>query len=384
MFYIYYLAMFFGMGVLFTFLPVYFNTETIMRPEQVTMMMSFAPIVSFISSNIFAYLSDKTRRYKLIISVAMVASITTSLLITFLSKSDTVILIIIGYFLFAFFYPAVGSLSENFTLQFAKIKNMPYGRIRLFGSLGYAIAGQVAGLLTNQFGLVVIFYVFALCTLIPLLIVPSFKEIDVEEEAHDELVDGDVEDTKVYKQLLGNKRFVTIMAVSFLILGSINAMNTFLGIYIISFTEMDLSFLGTLVLLSAGTEIPMMFFSNKLIDKFGVFKILSLSAILNVIRFATYVLFPFKLPIILVTLTHGIGYGAAFTSVMHLIQNNVSVKVRASAISLNQSFAVGIGTFLITFLGSNFFNARSIFGALAVLELIGAVLCIYLISKKYD
>lgn len=383
MFYIYYLAMFFGMGVLFTFLPVYFNTETIMRPEQVTMMMSFAPIVSFVSSNFFAYLSDKTRRYKLIISVAMVASIATSLLITVLSKSDTVILIIIGYFLFAFFYPAIGSLSENFTLQFAKIKNTPYGRIRLFGSLGYAIAGQLAGFLTNQFGLVVIFYVFALCTLIPLLIVPSFKEIDVEEE-HAAHVETETEDTKVYKQLLSNKRFVTIMLVSFLILGTINAMNTFLGIYITTFTEMDLSFLGTLVLLSAGTEIPMMFFSNKLIDKFGVFKILSVAGILNGLRFITYVLFPFKLPIILVTLTHGIGYGAAFTSVMHLIQNNVSVKVRATAISLNQSFAVGIGTFLITFLGSNFFNARSIFGALAVLELLGAALCIYLISKKHE
>lgn len=379
MFYIYYLIIYFGMGVLFTFLSVFFRNETPLEPAQVTMMMSFVPLVSFVSQTFFAYLSDKTQKYKTILIGVMIATIISCLMLSFGARGDQVFVVIGLYFLFAFFYPAPGMLTENFTLQFSKMKDIPYGRIRLFGSAGYAIAGQVAGLITDKFGLSIIFYIYAACIFIPMLFVPKFPNIEatkkeaIEEKKHT----GE----NLFKQLLSNKKFILIMLCSFFILGAMQVTNTFFGIYITDHAGLSLAFLGTTTLISAGTEIPMMFFSNKLIDKFGVYRILALAAVLNALRFVVYFLFPNMWAIVLVTATHGVGYGAAFTSIMHVINEEVPAHTRATAISLNSSLAIGVGTFFITFFGSFVFNARSIYVCLAVFELLGFALCLYLLAK---
>ncbi|HLR92303.1 MAG TPA: MFS transporter, partial [Atopostipes sp.] len=178
MFYIYYLALYFGMGVLFTFQSVFFAEHTPLTAEQVTRMLSFAPIVSFLSQNTFAYISDRTQKHKSVLIFVILGTIAGSLLVSWIASLNNFTLTIIAYFLFAFFYPSLGALSENFTLEYSKINNIPYGRIRLFGSLGFAIAGQVAGIITGRYGLPIIFYVFALCTLIPLLLAPRFSNIE--------------------------------------------------------------------------------------------------------------------------------------------------------------------------------------------------------------
>src|SRR5699024_112462 len=165
-----------------------------------------------------------------------------------------------------------------------------------------------------------------------------------------------------YKQLFKNKEFLLIMLCSFLILASIQVTGTFFGLYITEHAGLSLGFLGTTTLISAGTEIPMMFFSNRLIDRFGVYKIIALGAFLNCLRFALYFLFPHSMwIIILVTATHGIGYGATYTAMMHVINEKIPTHIRATAISLNTSLATGVGAFLISFLGSLLFDARSIY-----------------------
>jgi|GEM_PF-5036775 Major Facilitator Superfamily. len=381
MFYIYYLIVYFGLGVLMTFLSVFFRAETPLEPSQITMMMSFVPLVSFVSQNFFAYLSDKTQKYKTVLMAVMLTTVVTCLMLSFGAKADQIFVVIGLYFLFAFFYPAHGVLTENFTLQYAKNTHKPYGRIRLFGSAGYAIAGQVAGFITDQFGLTIIFYIYAICIFIPMLFVPKFPEIEAskkeqtEEEHH--------KNEGIYKQLFANKKFVLIMCCSFLILGTMQVTNTFFGLYITEYANLSLTFLGTTTLISAGTEIPMMFFSNKLIDKFGVYKILALGAILNSLRFLVYFLFPHNVvAIILVTCTHGVGYGAAYTAMMHVINETVPTHMRATAISLNTSLAIGVGAFAITFLGSFIFNPRTIYICLATFEILGFLVCLYLLTSS--
>jgi len=382
MFYIYYLALYFGMGVLFTFQSVFFAEHTPLTAEQVTRMLSFAPIVSFLSQNTFAYISDRTQKHKSVLIFVILGTIAGSLLVSWIASLNNFTLTIIAYFLFAFFYPSLGALSENFTLEYSKINNIPYGRIRLFGSLGFAIAGQVAGIITGRYGLPIIFYVFALCTLIPLLLAPRFSNIEVDETEDMTQDESLFTDNKVYSQLFKNKAFIIIMLCSFFILASLNVTGTIFGLYITQHAGLPLEFLGTTVLISAGTEIPMMFYSNKLINKFGVYRILALAGFLNAIRFLTYFFFPNQVAILIVTATHGIGYGSAFTAIMHLIEKEIPTHIRATAISFNTSFAMGIGTFAMTFLSSLVMNARQTYVFLALFQAMGVLLCVYLAAKQ--
>ena len=381
MFYIYYLILFFGMGVLFNFIPVFFKEQTPLTSSQVTMMMSFVPLLSFVSQNFFAFLSDKTKKYKTVLLSVMIATIISCLMLAFSANAEQVFIVVGLYFLFALFYPATGVLSDNFTLEYSKKNNIPYGRIRLFGSAGYAIAGQVAGFLTDSFGLTIIFYVYAVCILVPMFFIPKFPEIvssKTSQQAENAPKEGNI-----YRKLFANKQFLMIMLVSFFILVALQVTNNFFGLYITDYAGLSRTFLGTTVLLSAGTEIPMMFFTNKLIEKFGVPKILVVGALLNSIRFLVYFLMPGNVfAILLVTATHGIGYGAVFTSIMHLLAESVPSDMRATAISLNQSLAVGIGSFGIGFFSSLVFNPLTVYIFLAALEFVGFLICLYLLNRN--
>ncbi len=377
MIYLYYFSMFFGLGVLLSYLSVFFLSATTMTESQVTLMMSFVPIIAFFSSNALAYVSDKFKKHKVILRTVMLATIILSLLLIFVVKFDSLILVVIFYITLSFFLNAPGQLTENFALEYSKLKDIPYGRLRLFGSLGFAVAGYVGGILTDSFGLQIIFIVFAVCMFIPFLIVSKLPDIQHEEEE----VHVEKEHKGVYKALFVNKAYLAILFASFTVLAATGVISTFFGIYVKDYAGLDLKFLGLIVLVTAGTEIPMMYVSDKLIDRFGAYKILALAAFLNMMRFAAYVLFPYAPVIFFVSLTHGVGYGSAYTAVMHLISENVPTNVRASAISLNATLAMGLGTFFISFIGSRFLDAKTVFALMAFVELFGVLFCLA-VSKK--
>ncbi len=367
--------MFFGLGTLLSYLSVFFLSATSMTESEVTLMMSFVPIIAFFSSNILAFVSDKFKKHKMILRTVMLMTILLSLLLTYIVKFDSVVLVVIFYVALAFFLNTPGQLTENFALEYSSLKKIPYGRLRLFGSLGFAVAGYVAGILTENFGLQIIFIVFAICMFIPFLLIPKLPDITHDAIEHEK-------ETGVYKKLFTNKSYLSILFASFTVLAAIGVISTFFGIYVREYAGLDLKFIGLIVLVTAGTEIPMMYISDKLIDRFGAYRILAVAAFLNMLRFLAYLLFPIAPVIIFVSLTHGVGYGSAYTAIMHLISENVPSNIRASAISMNATLAIGLGTFLISLIGSRILNARTIFALMAVIELIGVVFCIYTATKE--
>lgn len=380
MFYLYYLIFYIGLGVLYTFGSVYLKANTVLTAPQVTMLMSFVPIVSFISQNAFAYISDKAKQHKLVLGVALLMAGACSLFVYWNAKTNYMVFLFAIYLIFAFFYTVPMVLSENFTLEYAKQKQIPYGRIRLFGSLGYAISGQIANLFIHSFGLSIIFYLYTACMVLALLLVVRFPQI-TSEQIQTEAV---AQQENLYRMLLKNKSFLKILLCSFFIIGSTQITTTFFGIYVTDYAHLDLNFLGYVTLVSAGTEIPMMFYAHHFIERYGTYKVLALAAIVSGLRFLAYVLIPTAPVILLATATHGIGYGAAIAAIMHLINKEVPAHIRAVAISLNNSLAFGIGTFVVSMLGSIFFNAKSVYLCLFALEVVGFLICLPFLQKKKE
>lgn len=375
MIYLYFFSMFFGLGILISYLSLFFLSATSMTESQVTLMMSFVPIIAFFSSNIFAFVSDKFKKHKAILRTTILATIVLSLLLIFIVRFDSPWIVVVFYIMLSFFLNTPGQLTENFALEYSNIKNIPYGRLRLFGSLGFAVAGFVGGVLTENMGLQIIFVVYAICMFIPFLLVSKLPEIKNDVVEHEKEVG-------VYKTLFSNKSYLAILFASFTVLAAMGVISTFFGIYVREYAGLDLKFLGLMVLVTAGTEIPMMYISDTLIDGFGAYKILAVAALLNMLRFSAYLLFPSAPVIFFVSLTHGVGYGSAYTAIMHLISENVPTKIRASAISMNATLAIGLGAFVISIIGSRLLNARTIFALMAVIELIGVVFCFYIHKKE--
>ncbi len=380
MFYLYYLLYYFGMGIFGSFIILFFTQETALTAAQVTTMMSFIPVVGLISQNFFAYISDKTKKYKQVLFGTAFISLLINILFIFGMPIMNSILLVITYILFIFFYQTAVPLADNFTLEFTKRNNTSYGTIRSCGSLAYAVAGQVGGILTQTFGLSVIFYVLAICTFLTLFLIAKFPNIGGNTNS---VIEETVSNNQnVYKQLLKNKEFINITICSILILGGVATTNTFLSLYVVDYANMDLTFLGTLILISAGIEVPMMIFSDKIIKKITIQNALILAASVNAIRFLTYFFLPYKFPILIVTALHGIGYGLLFPAIMGLINNKIPSNSRVTAISLNNALVSILGTMTLTMFGSMYLNAHSIFLLLGCIQVLAIAFCIYLKLKS--
>ncbi|HZJ86877.1 MAG TPA: MFS transporter, partial [Erysipelothrix sp.] len=277
----------------------------------------------------------------------------------------------------SFFMQAPMQLIENFAFEYSKIARQSYGKIRSFGSLGYAIAGYFGGYLTHQFGLPIIFIVFSFTFLIPLLFVYHLPNIETPHHLSQN-------ESGLYKQLFSIKEYKSILILSFLMIGSTSSMSTFFGIYIQNYAGLDLKFLGLTILLSAGSEVPMMFVSDKIINRIGAYRVLMLASFFTFLRFVVYVFLPSKFWITLVSLTHGIGYGSGYTALMHLIEKHIPTNIRSIAISFNATFAIGFGTFVIISFVSFLLNAHNVFMLLASFEAIAFVYASLLYKKELD
>jgi Major Facilitator Superfamily. len=381
MFYIYNLFLGLGMGMLLPFIAAYFVSNTILQQNQVTMMLSLAPLITVLAQNLFGYLSDKTSKHKLVLMFVLVMTSMASLVLMLTSTFKEAILVILVHLVFVFFNSNPSMLSDNFTLTYAKRNNRQFGRIRLFASLGFAIAGQIAGILTDHFGVRILFFLFASFMLLVTFIVPFFPKMEEEKEVQENNEEAPLKEN-LYSQLLHNKDFVKVVILAFFILSGIGANGTFFGIYVTSYAGLSLSFLGTATLISAGTEIPMMFVADRLIKQFGAYKLLVLAAFLNASRFMVYLLLPYKIPILLVTATQGIGFGIAYTATMYLIYDKVSLKTRATGISMMNSIAFSLGNTMLSLIGSLLLNPRTVYILLFVVEVIGVCFGVYLLKKE--
>lgn len=366
MMFLYYFVMFFGLGTFSNYILIYLLDTTSFSEASLTFMMGFAPLVNLLATNLFAYLSDRHQKHKRILQIALFFSIVSIFLLLQISRWEIYLWLAISYYLLMFFTQAPGQLIENFAFEYGALHQISYGRLRLFGSLGYGIAGFLGGFLTETLGLNIIFYIYAISFVIPLFMVPSLPDIS-NKLAHKDHQEN------LYQTLFGIKEFKDILILSFLILGSLGVMATFFGIYITNYAHLDLKFFGLTILITAGTEIPMMFLSKQLIDKLGPYRLLSLASFLTFIRFLVYAFIPKPFWILLVSFTNGIGYGSSFTAIMYLIEKHIPKAIRSSAISINATVAVGFGTFLITGFGSTFLNARSIFILLAMFQVSASV-----------
>lgn len=363
---VYYFVLYFGIGIFGSYLTLFFLKHTPLTETQITLVLSFKPFINILSANFFAYVSDRFNKHKLMLFFGFITTIITSFILLYLSVSQDIRIIIFAYFLLSFFISYPPELSDNFALEYGNIHNLPFGRIRLFGSLGYAIAGFIGGRLTGYYGLTIIFYAYGLSLLVPALMVFKLPNISTKEDTKPKA-------EKIYQRLFQIKEFRYILVLSFLMFGSINAMSTFFSIYIQNYAKLDLAFLGLTMFITASAEIPMMFMSDRLINKYGAYKILSMASFLTFIRFMVYFFLPSKPWIILVSFTHGIGYGGAFTALMHLIKEHIPSDIRASAIGFNSSVAMGLGSFLIVSISSFLFNAHSVFLILSVFQFIAAI-----------
>ena len=155
-----------------------------------------------------------------------------------------------------------------------------YGKIRIWGTIGYALGSQFAGILYDLVAPQAIFIVFVL-TMILCIIGLVGTEPDIKKEAAKE--NEKVKTMTLFK----NKKFVYYLAICAIFYGITNMSNTFVP-SMLTDKGLDVDVTSTILSIAVFCEAPLVLFSNRFMDKIANKTLLIISISMVCLQCAVY------------------------------------------------------------------------------------------------
>lgn len=325
-----------------------FYSKNGIDPVLIGILFAVSPICAICIQPLWAMFSDHTGKRRQVF-LAVVAGCIVSPLLYYLDHTfQTFLIATLAYAVFA---PALVPLSDAIMLQNCIKYQLEFSRIRMGGTIGYALVVLLAGsyLKVNpnaQFVMGAIGYVllFLICLKLPAGIGVDQQRIASEPDKSDK------KDKRVFK----DKRIIFVLL--FALVGQIGLSfhGAFMGVYV-----MDIGYsqnaIGILNSISAFSEIPILFLINRLIRKYGSMKILIFSCIMVGVRM--FMVTIGGMPVLVAAqLLHGVTYMTTYYSCAIFINDNVLPGKHSRGQSMLAMLQAGVGSILGSVAGGYLVN----------------------------
>ncbi|MET3695933.1 PPP family 3-phenylpropionic acid transporter [Bacillus oleivorans] len=374
---VFFLFVYFGSAGITSFLSVYLSEDQGLNGYQIGTIMSIGPIVMIFFQPIWGMLSDMTNAPTKVISFLCVTAGVLGL--GYLVIDDYHWLIFLALF-FAIFQSGINPISDSIALKYTGERNLNYGSIRLFGSLGFGLAVYLIGKLSETpLGLDVIFYALFVTLLLAAIIVMKAPKERAKQKL--QLKEG-------IKKVLLLPKFILFIASAFLIFGPNLANNTYFGLFVED-SGGTFAGIGTAFLIAVLSEIPFMQAAKRWIERIGVLNVMLIAGIVSFVRWGLYVTEPALWIIYATAVLQGAAIGLFIPAGLQYVRDVTPVQMTATAVTLYTSVAHGFGTWFSTFFGGIVYEVASIFSVylfFGILAIIGIILNLWLIKldKKND
>ncbi len=367
----YYFLVFFSFGSLFPLLSVYLRDSVGLSGGEVGTIMSVGPVVMIFAQPFWGMVSDYTRKPREILSVAIIFTGLMGLLYTMFA-TYYIFIVIAG--LVALFQAAIVPISDSLTLNYVHKTGGDYGKIRLWGAAGFALAVLTMGSLSDILGLKIIFFSFALT-----LWICAFFSRKMPKESNMMKVSL----RSGMRTMFKDKKFVIFLFAAFFLFGPISANNVYFGI-LLQDVGGSLTGVGIAFLFAAGSEVPFMRWAGSWIKKLGLLKIIFLAAVVSIFRWLFYSFEPTPFLIYITTVAHGFSVGLIIPAALQYVRSIAPEDTKITALSLFASFGQGFGAWFCTFVSGfllEYYTVFSVYLFFAGLSTAGTIFVGYLLVQ---
>ena len=270
-------AMVYSFNALFyCFLPLYFGDK--FTSLEAGVILSVGPAVSIVAPLFWGMLADRAK-YK---NTVLICTVLLSAICFFSIKADVGFLpmcVLVGVTML-FMSPFAG-LIDTITLEYTSEHKLPYGPIRVLGTLGFGVISLVSGFFTGN-SIDVIFYIYVGMAILCALVLLGCPRI--EGHARSE-TDGKTAGKLDLKPLLRAHRLWIMVGFMFLCQFAYGYYCNFYPSYLRDVLGQPEWVWGLNVLLLVVGEIPFFLFYNKLFARVGIRVLLSISVIGSAVRY---------------------------------------------------------------------------------------------------
>ena len=313
-------------------------------PIEIGYLMAMIPVFALVSNPLWFRIGSKITDK----NAFTIVSISSGFLFWLVYLSKNFIFGLIAVAAFSFFFSAVVPLGESLMMVSVKKHGGAFGRIRLFGTVGFAITALLLSGLV-KWGFIWYFIV----TSISLFLAPFVINVTLTGKG--------TENKKLNVSSVRNGNLFTfvimIIGMTFgITLGSFH--NTFFPV-LSRQLGYDKSFVGLIYAFMAFTEVPFLFFAERIIKKMGNFNVLITGIFASALRVLLITYVTEMMALFLIESLHGLTYILMYYALFNYIHFKLPEKYLVNAQSLFWLVSSGLTYILGSIVGGyliEFFN----------------------------
>jgi len=334
---IFYGFLFLSIGVFVTFWPVWLQSQDLSAGD-IGLLLGSGTVLKIIGSPIIARLVDRSgARRKAIIILSLLSLAAVALFFV----AEGYLALFAATVILAFFFSPLVPLSDNLTLMAAASGKVDYGRVRLWGSVAYAVAAILGGIwLQGKSEDWILWLVFGTTALIfaSSLLLPKVATSAVKATSQSQM--SPVPPMPILP-LLRSRIFWMFLLGAGLAQGS-HVM--FYGFSTIHWQSVGISreVIGYLWAIGVVAEIILFAYATATMKKVDPLTLILIGAAAGVVRWALTGWTDDLTFLFVLQALHGITFGAAHLGAMYFLARAIPPGLSASAQSLYSSVSLGL------------------------------------------
>jgi PPP family 3-phenylpropionic acid transporter len=272
---------------------------------QIGILMAILPVVTLFVNPFWFKMGEKFTEKKVYVVLALMTAFTiwgVFVFEGFISK-------LIFFSVASVFYASVIPLGESRIITSLKIKKRLYGRVRLWGTIGFGTTAVLIGMLVKT-GFYNVFLVFSVVMLLSLPFLKYFSFSDTKK----------AEDKK-QKEHEGKGTFSTFLLLTAGMFCGVT-MNAFHNTFIPVLTRekgFDVSTVGIVFMAMAFSEIPFLLYADKIVKRLGYLPVLTAGIFFEGLRIILVTLSGSLITLIFSEFFHGVTYILVYFSLFTYI-----------------------------------------------------------------
>ncbi len=331
------LTYFFYFGQLGVFVPFagLFLDSRNFSSSQIGTLLALVAISRIIGPNLWAASVDKSGKIGEVLRLGCLLAFITFSAIFFVYDYW---LLCLTFCLMMMFWTAVLPQLEVITVKATENSQGGYGRLRVWGSIGFIVFSVLAGFLIDWFGAEAIIYLSALVLLLlyvssMLIVAPQHKP-----EAHSEV--------KTDYKLVFSLLFIVFMLANTLLQISFGTYYNFFALYMQD-KGYSGSLTGVFIAIGVTAEIFIFVYAASLLKHYKVLVLLAFSILLTSIRWLALAFFADNIIIIMLSqVIHALSFGLTHAASVYFLSQYFSSRFQSRAQALYVSITFGAGSAL--------------------------------------
>lgn len=318
-----------GKAVTLPFLPLFLYYRGFDSVE-IGMIMGVAPMVSIVAQPIAGYISDKYKTIKKLLIILNFIVIATGIGVFFPEQFTIVFASVI---LMHFAMSPGTPLIDSMTLHSLKDNKSDYGKIRMWGSVGFAIIAVASGPILQALGIHKLYILFWFIGLVTLFLYLFLK---------DENQSATPVNLRSVGELFTNFPFVWALFLAFIMMIPHRVNDTMIVLHMENLGATTF-LIGLAWALAALSEVPVFYYLTQKITQYRDLVLLGIVATFYTVRWLLYSFIESAWLITALQVMQGLTFGLFWIVVMQLAVRSVPDHLRSTGQAVLGSICFGIG-----------------------------------------